>query len=52
MRCFTESRCIMERRFTKCGRHSVGLYVVRRLLHLDGFALSGYGRDGDRVHVR
>ena len=28
------------------------LQVVRRLLRRDGFALSGYGSNGNRVHVR
>ena len=38
-------------RFTESGNSS-RLYVVCRLLHLDGFALSDYGSDGNRVHVQ
>ena len=37
-------------RFTQ-SRNPTRLQVVRRLLHCDGFALSGYRSNGSRVHV-
>jgi hypothetical protein len=37
-------------RFTE-SRNSGGLYVVRRLLHLDGFTLFSFGSNGNRVPV-
>ncbi len=37
-------------RVTECGNPG-RLYVVRRLLHLDGFTLFGYGSNGNRVPV-
>ena len=38
-------------RFAESGNPAC-LYVVHRLLHLDGFGLYDHGNNGNRVHVR